>query len=316
MQKYIKENTIMQIDAIKGMDMIEPHSIDLIIADLPYGQTQNKYDKIIPFDKMWEAIHKVIKTNGAVCLFGSSKFYIQLCASNLDEWRHEYTWNKILTSGFLSAQWQPLRQHENIAVFYQKKPTYNPQFTIGKPLHSKGSNRNKNFINNNYNEFELSDDSRAKSRQKYPTDILNYPVKDSDIDFYVDGINDDEQIYEILDFVDFQKVHPSKSIHQTEKPSGLCDFLVRTYSNEGDTILDFCCGSGSVPLSAIRNGRKYIGFDIGECLNPKSENYNLPWADIAQKRIDDYIKNPQISFNSLYKEKNDVGEQTSLFKSA
>ena len=308
----IEKNTVLQIDAVEGMNLIEPHSVDLIVADLPYGQTSNKYDNIIPFDKMWDAIHRVIKPNGAICLFGQGKFYINMSASNIDEWRHEYSWDKKLISGFLSAQWQPLRQHENIAVFYAKKPTYNPQFTIGKPLHAKGANRNKNFVNNNYQEFELTDDTRAGSTQKYPTDVLKYPVKDEDIEFYVDGLDYENQIFEISDFVEFRKVHPSKAIHYTEKPPELCDFLCRTYSNEGDTVLDFCCGSGSMILSACRNKRNYIGFDIGECLNPKSPYFSMPWVEVTLKRLEEEkSKKQQVTFDEFVNNSFE-GEQLSL----
>lgn len=311
--KYLEKNTVLQMDAIEGMSQIEPHSIDLIIADLPYGQTSNKYDVIIPFDKMWEAIHRVIKPNGAVCLFGEGRFYIQMSASNLNEWRHEYSWNKSLTSGFLSSGWQPLRQHENIAVFYAKKPTYNPQFTKGAKLHSKGKSfqQNPNFLNNNYNAFNLSDDSRAGSTDKYPTDILTFPVKDEDIEFYVEGKEYDEQIFEVMDFVEFKKVHPSKAIHYTEKPAALCDFLIRTYSNEGDTVLDFCMGSGPTILSAKRNKRSYFGFDIGECLNPKSPYFNMSWADVVTLRLKEQEKiNKQVTFDEVVK--TESGEQLSL----
>ena len=294
------------------MNRIQPHSIDLVFADPPYGHTKNIYDNVIPFESMWKAIHRIIKSDGAVCLFGEGKFYINLSASNIKEWRHEYTWNKVLTSGFLSSGWQPLRQHENIAVFYQKKPTYNPQFAIGKPLHGSGGNHNKNFINSNYGKFEPTDDERAGSTIKFPTDILNYPVKDKDIVFYIDGLDYENQIFEIADFVQFKKVHPSMAIHATEKPASLCDFIVKTYSNEGDTVLDFCCGSGSIPCAAKRNKRNYIGFDIGVCLNPKSPYFNVSWADITKKRLDE-VEILQLKFNDVFEA--DKGEQITLFAS-
>lgn len=192
-EKYLEKNTILQIDAIEGMNKIEPHSVELIFADPPYGHTKNIYDKI-----------------------------------------------------------------------------------------------------------------------KFPTDILNYPVKDKDIEFYVDGLDYENQIFEIEDFVEFKKIHPSMAIHATEKPAALCDFIVKTYSNEGDTVLDFCCGSGSIPLAAKRNNRNYIGFDIGVCLNPKSPNFNVSWADITKKRLNE-VQSSQLNFNDVFKA--DKGEQISLFAS-
>lgn len=290
-------NKIYDIEATEGLHLLEPHSVDLIIADLPYGVTRNKYDIPIPFDKMWDAINYVRKPNTAILLFGQGKFYIKLCASNIDEWRHEYCWNKVLTSGFLNVSHQPLRQHENIAVFYQEKPTYNPQFTTGKKLHSQGNPDKDKLTNNNYSKFEFTGQERAGMVQKYPTDILNYYVKDNDIEFYADGLDYENQIFDINDFLTFQKVHPSKAIHQTQKPASLLDFLIRTYSNTGDLVVDFTCGSAETNLAAIRNKRNTIGFDFGKCMNPKSKNYLKSWAEIGNKRIKELMDMPeQITF--------------------
>lgn len=288
-------NKIYDMEGTEGLYALEPHSVDLIVADLPYGVTKNKYDIPIPFHKMWEAIDYARKSNTAILLFGQGKFYINLCASNIDMFRHDYCWNKILTSGFLNASSMPLRQHENIAVFYEQKPTYNPQFTIGQPLHSRG-NYTQDKVNSNYSDFKLND-NRKGCMEKYPTDILSFPIADEDVEFYVDGLDYENQIFYINDFIEFQKVHPSKAIHQTEKPAGLMDFLIRTYSNPGDLVVDFTCGSASTNLAAIRNKRKTIGFDFGKCLNPKSKYYLKKWADIGNQRIKELMDMPeQITF--------------------
>lgn len=310
---YLEKNTILKIDGIEGMNMIEPASVDLIFADLPYGCTNNPYDKIIPFEPMWEAIKRVRKPNAAIVLFGQGKFFIQMAASNIDEFRYDYTWNKVLKSGFLNAAVNPLRQHENLAVFYAQRPTYNPQFQKGKPLHSKGNPKKSTFVNRNYDKFFLTDDSRAGETQKYPTSVLDYPVSDKDIDFYVENLDYDAQIFEVEDFLEFRKVHPSAAIHQTEKPQELCDFIIKTYCNKGDTVLDFCCGSGSIPLSAARNGMYYYGFDIGVNTNPKSKYYNMDWAEITKKRIKEYEESPkQTTFDSV-KYESESGEQINFF---
>lgn len=299
--RYLEKNTIMKIDAIEGMNLIEPNSVDLIFADLPYGCTSNPYDIIIPFDEMWKAIDRIRKPNSAICLFGQGKFYLQLCNSNIDEWRYDYCWNKILKSGFLSSGFRPLSQKEMIGVFYKKTPTYNPQFTVGKPLHSVGKNASaKRIVNNNYDDFKMVDNSRFKSTQKFPSDIFT-------TEFDIDDIRP-----EVLDF---QKVHPSKAIHHTEKSAELCDFIVKTYTNKGDTVLDFCCGSGSIPLSAVRNERFYYGFDIGKCLNKNNEYFNMDWSDVTQMRIDEYSQSPkQMTFVTEPKNifKSEEGEQLKL----
>ena len=164
---------LMQGDCLELMDKIPKSSIDLILCDLPYGVTQNKSDIIIPLDKLWEHYERIIKNNGAILLFGQGTFYVDLVNSNRKLFRYDLVWDKQLTSGFLNAKRMPLRQHEQIAVFYKKLPTYNPQFTQGKPLHSKGiSYKNKEHTNQNYGEFHIIDDSRAGSTEKYPTSIL------------------------------------------------------------------------------------------------------------------------------------------------
>ena len=239
---------LMQGDCIELMSSIPNKSIDLILCDLPYGVTQNKSDIIIPFDKLWEHYERIIKNNGAILLFGQGTFYVDLVNSNRKLFRYDLIWDKQLTSGFLNAKRMPLRQHEQIAVFYKKLPIYNPQFTQGKPLHSKGiSYKNKEHKNQNYGEFHMTDDSRAGSTEKYPTSILSFP-----------------------------KPHPSVAKHRTEKPIELLRYLIRTYTNENEIVLDNCMGAGSTIISAILENRNAIGIEIDKT-----------YFDIAKKRIDE-----------------------------
>lgn len=220
-------------DCLEVMKDIPDKSIDLILCDLPYGATQNPKDKRIPFAPMWEQYKRIIKERGCIVLFAQGKFYIELCHSNLKMFRYDDVWDKVLTTGFLNAKKQPMRQHEQLAIFYKKSPTYNPQFTEGKPLHSKGTAyKSKEMTNRNYGKVGNADDSRAGSTQKYPTSILR-----------------------------FQKPHPSVAKYQTEKPVALLENIVRTYTNEGDTVLDNCMGSGNVGVACVRTNRNFIGID-------------------------------------------------------
>lgn len=167
-------------------------------------------------------------------MFGQGKFYIDLVNSNIKLFKYDLVWDKVLTSGFLNANRQPLRKHEQIAVFYKHQPKYNPQFTKGNALHGKGKNYMKNTaINNNYGKFNAIEDKRKGSTEKYPVSILQ-----------------------------FKKTHPSISKHPTEKPIELLENLVKTYSNEQDLILDSCIGSGSTIIACINTNRRYIGFEI------------------------------------------------------
>ena len=220
-------------DCLELMKEIPDKSIDMILCDPPYGETQNKEDIIIPFDKLWEQYERIIKDNGAIVLFAQGMFYVDLVNSNRKLFRYDLIWDKVLISGFLNAKRMPLRRHEKIAVFYKKLPTYNPQFTKGNPLHSKGKNyKNKPIINQNYGHFEMTEDVRAGSTEKYPTSILQY-----------------------------RKPHPSVSVHRTQKPVELIKWLVETYTNAGDTVLDSCMGSGTTGVACKETDRNFIGME-------------------------------------------------------
>lgn len=228
------------------MKTIPDQSINMILCDLPYGVTQNRLDIVIPLDRLWKQYERIIKDNGAIVLFAQGIFYIDLVNSNRKLFHYDLVWDKQLTSGFLNAKRMPLRQHEQIAVFYKKLPTYNPQFKEGKPLHSKGvSYKEKEHKNQNYGEFKMTDDSRAGSTQKYPTSILR-----------------------------FAKPHPSIAKHRTEKSIPLLEYLIRTYTNEGETILDNCMGSGTTGVACVNTNRNFIGIEITD-----------KYFDIAKNRI-------------------------------
>lgn len=243
-------NKIYNEDCLEGMKKIDDKSVDMICTDLPYGVTQNKSDIIIPFKPLWEQYERIIKDNGAIVLFGQGIFYIDLVNSNRKLFRYDLIWDKCLTSGFLNAKRMPLRQHEQIAVFYKKLPTYNPQFTEGKPLHSKGiSYKNKEIKNQNYGKFNAADDIRSGSTQKYPTSIIR-----------------------------FQKPHPSITKHRTEKSIELLEWLIKTYTNPGDLVLDSCAGSCTTAVAALNTGRNYICFEKDKDI-----------FEVGNKRVAEYI---------------------------
>ena len=233
-------------DCLELMKDIPDKSIDMILCDLPYGKTQNKQDKPLPFEPLWKQYKRIIKNNGCIALFGQGSFYVDLVNSQPRMFKYDLVWNKELTSGFLNAKRMPLRQHEQIAIFYKKLPTYNPQFSKGNPLHSRGiAYKNKEAKNQNYGKFSVTDDVRAGSTEKYPTSILKYT-----------------------------KPHPSVAKHRTEKPIKLLEYLIKTYTNEGDTVLDNCMGSGSTGVACVNCNRNFIGIELDE-----------RYFKIAQERI-------------------------------
>ena len=238
-------------DCLELMKDIPDGSVDMILCDLPYGQTKNKADIALPFERLWFIYKRIIKDNGCIALFGQGRFYVDLVNSNPQMFKYDLVWNKELTSGFLNAKRMPLRQHEQIAIFYKKLPTYNPQFSKGKPLHSRGfSYKQKEAKNQNYGYFGATDDVRAGSTNKYPTSILS-----------------------------FSKPHPSVAQHRTEKPVSMLEYLVKTYTNPGEVVLDNCMGSGSTGVACVNTRRSFIGIELDE-----------GYFNIAKQRIDEAIK--------------------------
>lgn len=151
-------------DCLEIMKTVPDDSIDMIACDLPYGVTQNRLDVVIPFESLWREYERVIKERGCIALFAQGVFFVELVQSNRKIFRYDLVWDKVLTTGFLNAGRMPLRQHEQIAIFYKKMPEYHPQFTTGQPLHGKGTAyREKEHKNNNYGRFHMTDDLRKGS---------------------------------------------------------------------------------------------------------------------------------------------------------
>ena len=239
----IKLDTIYNEDCLEGMKRIPDGSIDAVICDLPYGTTACAWDSVIPFDKLWEQYRRICKPNAPIVLFGSEPFSSALRMSAIDIYKYDWIWDKVsMPSGHLNANIRPLRIYETISVFYSKQPTYNPQMRKGAGPNHVGKNE-KVLTSNVYNmkafhKRELSDD-------KLPLDIIH-----------------------------MEKISPAKTIHPTQKPVDLLRYLVLTYTNEGDTVLDNCMGSGTTAIACIKEKRHFIGFELSK-----------EYFDKAQRRI-------------------------------
>lgn len=247
---YNEENTKLLFgDCLERMKEIEDNSVDLICTDLPYGVTKNKIDVALDLKKLWVEYDRISKPTTPILLFGQGLFYVDLVNSNRYNFRYDIVWDKKITSGFLNAKRMPLRCHEQIAVFYKKLGCYNPQFTEGIPLHSKGSSYlNKEHKNQNYGLFQMTDDNRKGSTQKYPKSIMS-----------------------------FQKPHPSNAIHPTQKSLELLETLIKQYSNENDLVLDSTMGSNTTGLACKKLNRIYVGIEKDETI-----------FELAVKRITDF----------------------------
>jgi len=231
-------------DCLEVMKLIPDGSIDAIITDPPYGTTACKWDSVIDFDLMWEQLNRIIKPNGAVVLFGSEPFSSALRMSNIKNYKYDWKWIKSRPSGHLNAKRMPMKNIEDICVFYKKQPLYNPQFTEGKPNNVKdGSVRKTEATNNIYGSFKNT--IQKRTNQKYPKQNLYFSQQD-----------------------------PRKILHPTQKPASLMEYLIKTYTNENEIVLDFTMGSGSTGVAAKNLNRNFIGIE-------QDENY----FNIATDRI-------------------------------
>ena len=227
----IELNKIYNEDCLEGMKRIPEGSVDCVICDLPYGTTACKWDSCIPFDKLWAEYKRIRKPNAPILLFGSEPFSTMIRMSNLSEFRYDWIWEKSQGANFVHAKIKPLKIHETISVFYgDTKTIYNPQGL--RPCHKVKSNSAK--FGTNVRDWNHADEY-VQEWENYPTSILRYS-------------------------------NPAgrDRFHPTQKPVALIQYLIRTYSNEGDTILDNCMGSGTTAIAAIREKRHYIGFEKSE----------------------------------------------------
>jgi len=225
----MERNKIYLGDCLELMPKhVEDKSIDMIFCDLPYGTTQCKWDSVIDLTKLWSEYERVIKDNGAIVLFAQTPFDKVLGSSNLKMLKYEWVWEKTQATGHLNAKKMPMKAHENILVFYKKLPTYNPQKTTGhKPMNS--GVRRSSLKNENYNEINKVDLPFGGDTDRYPRTVLEFK-------------SDKQKNY----------------LHPTQKPLALIEYVIKTYTNEGDLILDNTCGSGTTGLGAKNLKRDYI----------------------------------------------------------
>ena len=228
---------LLQGDCLELMDNIPTGTVDMVLCDLPYGVTsRNKWDSIIPFEQLWEQYHRVVKENGAIVLNCQQPFTTKLISSNIKEFKYCWVWYKKQTTGFLNAKKQPLRNCEDIAVFYKKQPTYNPEMRKGKKVL-----KNTGGDSTNYNKLTYMP---HYSEMYYPTTLLEIPLP------------------------------RFKGGHPTQKPVALCEYLIKTYTNENEVVLDNCMGSGTTGVAALNLCRKFIGIEKDK-----------QWFDVANDRI-------------------------------
>lgn len=224
-------------DCLELMKNIPDESIDMILCDLPYGTTKNKWDSVIPLEELWMQYKRIIKDDGAIALFSQMPFTASLVNSNIKMFRYEWIWEKDNGTGFLNANKMPLKIHENIEIFYKKTPVYNPQMRTGFKPYKTFTGRKTT----NYGDFDRVE--TKSNGERYPIDIIKFK-KDS-------------------------------GLHPTQKPVALLEYLIKTYTNEGDVVLDNCMGSGSTGVACINTDRNFIGIELDE-----------KYFNIAKERIE------------------------------
>ena len=252
-------NKIYNEDCIIGMSRLPDNSVDCIICDLPFGITQCGWDVVIPFGPMWEQINRVKKPDAAVVLFGVEPFSSKLRLSNISNFRYDLIWNKRRPTGQLNAKKRPLSQHEVISLFYDKQCTYNPIMHANRLKRDFiGTVDKSNKRSENYGKQYDYHSNITNQSLSYPRSIIEQTA--------VIG-NSNEKVN-----------------HPTQKPVALIEYLIRTFSNENDTVLDFCIGSGTTAVAAINTSRNYIGFETDKT-----------YYQIACDRIREALREPRLA---------------------
>ena len=224
-------NNVIEGDCLEIMKQLPDNSIDMVLCDLPYGTTQNKWDSVIPLDELWKQYRRIVKEHGAIVLTSQGMFTAELMVSNSKMFRYKWVWEKSKSTNFLNAKKQPLRKHEDVCIFYKKQPVYHPQMIEGEP-YDKGIRKNQ--LSGSYGDFQpVHVHSDGK---RYPTDIIYFKTAESE----------------------------GKVFHPTQKPVELGRYFVRTYTNPGDIVLDNTSGSGSFLVAALLEGRNFIGIEKNE----------------------------------------------------
>ena len=239
-------NQIFNEDCLEWMKRIPDWSIDCIIADIPYWTTKCSWDQVIPFEPMWKELKRIIKPNGAIVLFWSEPFSSALRMSNIKQYKYDWIWDKVWVTNPMMAKKQPMRCNENISVFYKEQCIYNPEMRVWKKWSRWGKKEHstwtlwESIIFNKWSDI---------SEMKYPRTII-----------------------------EFSNADKTKNIHPTQKPVALIEYLIKTYTNEWETVLDFTIGSGTTAIACINTNRNYIGFELDKW-----------YFDIANERIKNHL---------------------------
>lgn len=264
-------NAVIEGDCIEVMQHLPDNCIDMVLCDLPYGTTQNKWDSIVPLDELWAEYKRVVKDNGAIVLTSQGLFTAVLIMSQPKMFKYKWVWEKSKATNFLNAKKQPLRKHEDICVFYRKMPVYNPQMIDGEP-YDKGYRKNQ--LSGSYGDFQPV---HVKSDGKrYPTDVVYFKTAESEGEVF----------------------------HATQKPVELGRYLIRTYSNPGDIVLDNTSGSGSFLVAALMEGRNFVGIEKNadtqlfkgeriDCIAKTHDRLHAAWSQMNEDNVR-YIKHYNI----------------------
>ena len=251
-------------DCLELMCNIPDKSVDMILCDPPYGTTACKWDKVIPFEPLWKQYNRIIKDNGVILLFGSEPFSSYLRMSNIKNYKYDWYWDKVTGTGHLIAKYQPMQKIENISVFYKSRPTYNPQLVklseeeykkkISK-LSKKESYQSNSELTPARKELSVNDINIEQYYYKQPNNVLTYSK-------YMCECNN------------INRKHP------TQKPVALLEYLIKTYTNKNETVLDNCMGSGSTGVACVNTDRKFIGIELDNT-----------YFEIAKERIEKTVEN-------------------------
>jgi site-specific DNA-methyltransferase (adenine-specific) len=258
----IELNKIYLGDCLEGMKAIPAKSVDMILCDLPYGTTACKWDTIIPFAPLWEQYERVIKDNGAIVLTASQPFTSALVMSNPKLFKYEWIWKKTMSTGFVNAKIKPLSIHETVLVFGRGRLTYNPIKTIAPECKI---DKRKTLNNTAIKEDTIYNFSKGYIKIRKKDDGTRFPVT--------------VQVF----------ANPNNGIHPTQKPVPLFEYLIKTYTNEGETVLDNCMGSGTTAIACINTNRNYIGFE-------KDDTYHA----LATERVRKHTEVKSISVPDLF----------------
>ena len=226
--RKMRLNTIYNEDCLEGMKRIPDGSIDMILCDLPYGTTANKWDSVIPLGPLWEQYKRIIKDNGAIVLTSSQPFTTRLISSNYEHFKYSWVWEKSRFANQMLAKYQPLKIHEDVNVFSKETHVYNPQGLVEVNKQTRQGSR----VTDNYGGGERST-TYTQTHTNYPRTILRYGSE-------------------------------GNTIHPTQKPVELFEYLIKTYTNKGETVLDNCMGSGTTAIACLNTDRQYIGFELDE----------------------------------------------------